>query len=65
MVRDVTDWLTEFGGQMSTSNHIKNDIIEVETSEQVLFTVELAPLKEFEGMIKKPIWTWVEGSAGS
>ncbi|KAL8917998.1 MAG: hypothetical protein Q9172_005589 [Xanthocarpia lactea] len=38
---DVTDWYTEFGGQMSTSNHIKSDTIEIETSERVLFTIEL------------------------
>ena len=39
---DVQDWHTEFGGQMSTSNHIKADVVEVETSERVLFTLELA-----------------------
>ncbi|KAL8979487.1 MAG: hypothetical protein Q9205_005191 [Flavoplaca limonia] len=38
---DVTDWYTEFGGQMSTSNHIKSDTIEIDTSERVLFTMEL------------------------
>lgn len=38
---DVTDWYTEFGGQISTSNHIKDDFVEVETSEQVLFAIEL------------------------
>ena len=38
---DVTDWPTEFGIQISTSNHIKSDIIEVETTERVLFTLEL------------------------
>ena len=38
---DVTDWPTEFGVQISTSNHIKSDIIEVETTERVLFTLEL------------------------
>ncbi|KAL8665745.1 MAG: hypothetical protein Q9202_002055 [Teloschistes flavicans] len=37
---DVTEWYTEFGGQISTSNHIRNDFVEVETSEQVLFTIE-------------------------
>ncbi|KAL8867717.1 MAG: hypothetical protein Q9174_005477 [Haloplaca sp. 1 TL-2023] len=37
---DVTDWHTEFGGQLSTSNHIKQDIVEVDTSEMVLFTME-------------------------
>ncbi|KAI9720002.1 MAG: hypothetical protein M1812_003127 [Candelaria pacifica] len=39
---DVTDWKTEFGGQMSTSNHIKRDLIAVHTTERVLFTVERA-----------------------
>ncbi|KAL8635377.1 MAG: hypothetical protein Q9226_009361, partial [Calogaya cf. arnoldii] len=38
---DVTDWYTEFGGQISTSNHIRSDTIEIETSERVLFTIEL------------------------
>ncbi|KAL8800696.1 MAG: hypothetical protein Q9200_007173 [Gallowayella weberi] len=38
---DVTDWHTEFGGQISTSNHIRSDEIEIETSERVLFTIEL------------------------
>ena len=39
---DVTDWSTEFGTQMSTSNHIRTEIVEVETSERVLFTLEIA-----------------------
>ena len=39
---DVSDWPTEFGTQVSTSNHIRSDIVEVETTERVLFTVELA-----------------------
>ncbi len=39
---DVTDWSTEFGTQMSTSNHIRAEIVEVETSESVLFTLEIA-----------------------
>ncbi|KAL8933494.1 MAG: hypothetical protein Q9216_006339 [Gyalolechia sp. 2 TL-2023] len=33
--------LTEFGGLLSTSNHIKRDWIEIETSERVLLTIEL------------------------
>jgi thiamine pyrophosphokinase len=37
---DVTEWPTEFGGQMSTSNHIKAEVIEVESTERVLFTLE-------------------------
>jgi thiamine pyrophosphokinase len=39
---DVRDWKTEFGGQMSTSNHIRADMITIETSAPVLFTAELA-----------------------
>lgn len=39
---DVQDWRTEIGGQLSTSNHIRADTVEIETSVPVLFTVELA-----------------------
>ena len=39
---DVTDWSTEFGTQMSTSNHIRAETVEVDTSERVLFTLEIA-----------------------
>ncbi|KAJ5317369.1 hypothetical protein PENANT_c034G10620 [Penicillium antarcticum] len=39
---DVENWHTEIGGQLSTSNHIRADKVEVETSVPVLFTVELA-----------------------
>lgn len=39
---DVTDWSTEFGAQISTSNHIRAEMLEVETSERVLFTLEIA-----------------------
>jgi thiamine pyrophosphokinase len=38
---DVTDWLTEFGGQMSTSNHVREDVVEITTTSDVLFTIEL------------------------
>lgn len=38
---DVTDWPTEFGGQMSTSNHVKEDWATVETTKDVLFTIDL------------------------
>ena len=38
---DVKDWRTEVGGQISTSNHIKSDVVEIEASDPVLFTVEL------------------------
>lgn len=43
---DVTDWSTEFGTQMSTSNHIRAEVVEVETSERVLFTLEIAKKPE-------------------
>lgn len=39
---DVHDWQTEFGGQMSTSNHLRSEMIEINTTTRVLFTVELA-----------------------
>jgi len=38
---DVTDWPTEFGGQMSTSNHVKEEWVMVETTKDVLFTIDL------------------------
>ncbi|KAF4551993.1 thiamine pyrophosphokinase-like protein [Elsinoe fawcettii] len=37
---DVTDWPTELGGQISTSNHIKAEQVSVETDCDVLFTIE-------------------------
>lgn len=39
---DVADWHTEIGGQISTSNHIRAEKVEVSTSVPVLFTLELA-----------------------
>lgn len=38
---DVQDWKTEFGDEISTSNHLKSEIIEIQTTTRVLFTVEL------------------------
>ncbi|KAK9423782.1 putative Thiamine pyrophosphokinase [Seiridium unicorne] len=40
---DVEDWPTEFGGQISTSNHVlpKSEVVEVTTSADVLFTIAL------------------------
>jgi thiamine pyrophosphokinase len=38
---DVKDWPTEFGGQMSTSNHVKEDWLTIETTRDVLFTIDL------------------------
>ena len=43
---DVKGWQTEFGKQISTSNHIRSPIVKVHTSEPVLFTVEVAQRKE-------------------
>ncbi|KAA8646959.1 hypothetical protein EYZ11_013344 [Aspergillus tanneri] len=39
---DVADWSTEIGGQISTSNHIRADVVEVASRTPVLFTLELA-----------------------
>ncbi|RDW80428.1 hypothetical protein BP5796_05126 [Coleophoma crateriformis] len=38
---DVTDWETSFGGQMSTSNHVREEWVEIETTNDVLFTISL------------------------
>ncbi|KAK4121537.1 thiamine pyrophosphokinase [Parathielavia appendiculata] len=40
---DVTDWETRFGGRVSTSNHVLPDtkVVEVRTTEEVLFTIAL------------------------
>lgn len=38
---DVEDWKTEFGGLMSTSNWVKEEWVEVQTSKDVLFTIDL------------------------
>ena len=46
---DVTDWDTRFGGQLSTSNYVVEDDIEVTTNRRVLFTVDFTPnIKEDE-----------------
>ena len=39
LLYDVTNWPTEFGSQVSTSNYIVNPTILVTTAEYVLFTV--------------------------
>lgn len=41
LVWDVDDWETEFGGQMSTSNLVKEEWVWVKTSKDVLFTIDL------------------------
>lgn len=38
---DVQDWETRFGGQMSTSNLVREEVVVVETSADVLFTIDL------------------------
>lgn len=39
---DITDWETEFGGRVSTSNYLQSDVVEVEAGERpVIFTVEV------------------------
>ena len=42
---DVAGWRTEFGGRMSTSNHTTpgHDVVEVQTTTDVLFTIDLIP----------------------
>lgn len=44
---DVKDWFTHMGGQVSTSNHVKTDEVQVETDEPILFTIERAPLEQY------------------
>ncbi len=43
---DVTDWETEFGGKMSTSNHVlpETQVVEIVTTKDVLFTIALKDL---------------------
>lgn len=45
---DVTDWATEFGGRMSTSNHVLpgTKVVEVATAKDVLFTIALLKKEE-------------------
>lgn len=40
---DVTDWETQMGGNLSTSNHVLPETrwVEVQTSKDVLFTIAL------------------------
>lgn len=43
---DVTDWETQMGGKLSTSNHVlpETKIVEVQTTKDVLFTIALSNL---------------------
>ncbi len=38
---DIKDWKTEFGGNISTSNHVVEEWITIETTKDVLFTIDL------------------------
>ncbi|CAD6504674.1 BgTH12-00180 [Blumeria graminis f. sp. triticale] len=38
---DVHNWETEIGGRISTSNHVREEIITIQTSKDVLFTIDL------------------------
>lgn len=40
---DVTDWPTEIGGRISTSNHVlpETKVVEIKTSKDVIFTIAL------------------------
>lgn len=50
---DVRAWSTKIGGQLSTSNHIRENVVTVETSIPVLFTVELAQQLKLGGKGEK------------
>ena len=45
---DVHRWLTRIGGHVSTSNHLLADEIMVETTEKILFTIELSDSLTFD-----------------
>ncbi|KAL9012671.1 MAG: hypothetical protein Q9173_002575 [Seirophora scorigena] len=51
---NLTGELTEFGGVVSTSNHIIRNWIEIDTSERVLFTVELDPPRTDSPISRSP-----------
>jgi thiamine pyrophosphokinase len=38
---NVRDWKTELGGDISTSNHVTNDMVTITTDKDVLFTIDL------------------------
>ncbi|KAI6248564.1 thiamine pyrophosphokinase [Erysiphe necator] len=38
---DVANWETQFGGQISTSNYIINNVVSIQTSKDILITLEL------------------------
>lgn len=41
---DVREWDSRMGGQISTSNHVCADEVQVQTDAPILFTIERAPL---------------------
>ncbi len=43
---NVKDWFTQMGGQVSTSNHVRDDKVQVETDGPLLFTIERTPLDQ-------------------
>lgn len=43
---DVKDWDTQMGGQVSTSNHIVAEDVEVRTTTPILFTVQRVPFSD-------------------
>jgi len=43
---DVSDWSTSLGEQVSTSNHVVEDIVHIRTDAEVLFTIELSQEKD-------------------
>jgi thiamine pyrophosphokinase len=41
---DVKEWYTHMGGQVSTSNHVRADEVQIDTDAPIMFTIERAPL---------------------
>lgn len=43
---DVTDWESQIGGKLSTSNHVSPEVrcVDIETSKDILFTIALGQL---------------------
>ncbi|RDL31969.1 Thiamine pyrophosphokinase, catalytic [Venustampulla echinocandica] len=46
---DVTDWETDFGGQISTSNHVNAEWVTIETTKDVLFTIDFNTASQESG----------------
>lgn len=47
---DVQDWKTEMGGLLSTSNWVREEWVDVETSGDVLFTIDIKVVEEGENV---------------